>query len=189
VEMLNPVLIAVALLLLSTTVTVSAQTVRLVGGPSPQEGILTVYYNGTWGSVCDDRFTHTAARVVCYMLGYGHVGLFIGNLYGATGGTIWLDDVRCSGAETSIVNCRHGGWGRHDCSHSEDVSVSCLQQARLVGDSGSKGRLEVYHNGIWGTVCDNGFTDAAAAVVCNMLGYGRTGRFIGNSYGAGTGRI
>ena len=30
----------------------------------------------------------------------------------------------------------------------------------------------MYHNGTWGTVCDDGFTDAAARVVCYSLGFG-----------------
>jgi len=31
------------------------------------------------------------------------------------------------------------------------------------------GRLEVFHDGVWGTVCDNGFTIDAALVVCRQL--------------------
>jgi len=45
--------------------------VRLVDGPSEREGRLEVYYNSRFGTVCDDGFTDAAARVVCYMLGYG----------------------------------------------------------------------------------------------------------------------
>lgn len=45
--------------------------VRLAGGQSIHEGRLEILYNGTWGTVCDDRFNHTDARVVCYMLGFG----------------------------------------------------------------------------------------------------------------------
>jgi len=30
----------------------------------------------------------------------------------------------------------------------------------------------VYYNRVWGTVCDDGFTNASASVVCNMLGFG-----------------
>ena len=42
---------------------------------------------------------------------------------------------------------------------------------RLVGGPGQlEGRLEVVHNGVWGTVCHNGFTDEAATVVCRALG-------------------
>ena len=34
------------------------------------------------------------------------------------------------------------------------------------------GRLEVLHDGEWGAVCENHFTDEAAQVACNMLGFG-----------------
>jgi len=180
------------LLLLLTTGT--AQRVRLADGPSPRKGRLEVYHSGTWwndgwGTVCDDDFGEADARVVCYMLGYGRVGRSVGTRYGAGGGHIWLDDVRCSGRETSITDCPHNGWGSHDCEHREDVSVSCIAEVRLVGHSGSKGRLEVYQDGVWGSVCGDGFTDAAAKVVCYSLGYGRTGGYIGNHYGAGSGQI
>jgi len=79
-----------------------SQKVRLVGGPSAQEGRLEVYHNGTWGTVCDNRITHAAARVVCNMLGFGYGGQLIGNRYGAGSGPIWLDDVHCSGDEMGI---------------------------------------------------------------------------------------
>ena len=176
-------------------VSVSCITVMLVNllrVPPPLnlgEGRLEVYHNGTWGTVCHNNFTHAAAKVVCHMLGYVDVGQYIGSRYGAGSGTIWLDNVQCNGTETNVANCRHLGWGIHRCGHQEDVSVSCFNEVRLAGSSGSKGRLEVYRDGTWGTVCDNGFTDAAARIVCYSLGHGRTGRFIGNSYGAGSGRI
>jgi len=40
-------------------------------------------------------------------------------------GRIWLDNVECTGSETHIFDCRHNGWGRHNCGHSEDVSIRC----------------------------------------------------------------
>ena len=53
------------------------------------------------------------------------VGQMARNVYGYGSGQIWLDDIRCSGSESSVGECTHSGWGVHDCSHFEDVAVSC----------------------------------------------------------------
>ena len=43
---------------------------------------------------------------------------------------------------------------------------------RLVGGPGdTEGRLEVRHDGSWGTVCDDDFDVQDAAVFCQMMGF------------------
>lgn len=54
-----------------------------------------------------------------------YMGAVIGNRYGAGTGQIWLDDVNCTGTETGIQQCAHRPWGTYDCSHTDDVSISC----------------------------------------------------------------
>ena len=45
--------------------------------------------------------------------------------FGQVNGTIWLDDLRCAGTETSIDFCIHKPWGDANCNHNEDVGVVC----------------------------------------------------------------
>ena len=98
----------------------------LIGGNWPGEGRVEIYYNDTWGTVCDDSWDINDARVVCRQLGYSSAVSAPQNArFGQGSGKIWLDDVQCQGDESSIVNCRRSPWGVHNCGHREDASVIC----------------------------------------------------------------
>ncbi|XP_004858827.1 CD5 antigen-like [Heterocephalus glaber] len=103
---------------------------RLVGGDKFCSGRLEVLHKNDWGTVCDDSWGEQEDQVVCKQLGCGKP-LFSSSKtqkrYGPGVGRIWLDDVRCSGKEKSLDQCKHRFWGHHDCVHKEDVSVTCSE--------------------------------------------------------------
>ena len=86
---------------------------------------MEVYYNGTWGTICEDGWDLNDAEVVCRELGFDQAIDDATAFYRRDSGIIWLDDLNCTGTESSIVNCSHSGWGTNDCNHSSDATVTC----------------------------------------------------------------
>lgn len=117
------------MLLLSATSPTSARQngkLRLVGGESVNEGRVEVYYNRQWGTVCDDGWHFRDADVICKALGYERASqIYTRAHFGQGSGPIWIDELECSSSATSILECRHRGWGVHNCQHREDAGVQC----------------------------------------------------------------
>ena len=57
------------------------------------------------------------------------------------------------------------------------------------GNSRYSGRVEIYRNGVWGTVCDDNWTIINAQVVCRQLGYESSSASVDFNVPAGTGPI
>ncbi|GMH66728.1 hypothetical protein TrST_g11808, partial [Triparma strigata] len=118
----------------------STSSIRLVDnngntatyGSSYVRGRVEVHHsmNG-WGTVCRDSFYTSEAQVVCRQLGLPFASASYGNTYdswvaaGSNTQSIWLDDLQCTGSESTLNSCPHNGWGNVDCGHSRDVGVQC----------------------------------------------------------------
>ncbi|XP_029949271.1 deleted in malignant brain tumors 1 protein-like [Salarias fasciatus] len=157
----------------------AASPVRLANSGNRCSGRVEMFHAGQWGTVCDDHWDLDNANVVCRQLDCGRAQSALSNAaFGPGRGPIWLDDVFCSGNESSISDCRHSGFGVHNCGHYEDASVICEGvegEVRLAngGNSSCSGRVEIFHFGQWGTVCDDLWDLLDAEVVCRQLGCGR----------------
>ena len=111
------------------------------------------------------------------------------------------DDVKCvSSSYLSIAQCSYSIYIDSGCRHdSYDATVYCCKiqvlfccilfayvidstriwdsspffgMIRLQGGAYSnEGRVEVYCNGQWGTICSTGFDSTDANTICKQLGY------------------
>ena len=104
--------------------------IRLLEGTTAgniSSGRVEILYNGVWGTVCGDSWSTNDAIVLCRQLGlpYGNAKAVGNAAFGQGSGPIWLDNVACSGNESSLAECPHPGWGNHDCDHGEDAGVVC----------------------------------------------------------------
>eukprot|EP00731_Ephydatia_muelleri_P013581 Em0007g891a len=105
---------------------------------------MELYYNGSYGTICQIGWDLVDATVVCKSLGYAaalvamggaamvlvqgrhshssdQCAVAISNAYfgaGSSNQPIWLDDV-------NMGQCLSGGWGIHNCVHMEDAGVRC----------------------------------------------------------------
>uniref|UniRef100_A0A8D0CW49 SRCR domain-containing protein n=1 Tax=Sander lucioperca TaxID=283035 RepID=A0A8D0CW49_SANLU len=168
-------------------------SIRLTGsGSTPCSGRVEVYYNNTWGTVCDDGWDSDDAKVVCRELGCDTAMSAPQSTYFGEGtGQIWLDDVDCLGNERSLTQCKHRGFGTHNCGHGEDAGVFC-SGVSLAGSGSTlcSGRVAIYYNKTWGTVCDDDWDLNDAEVVCRELGCGTALTATQSaSFGEGTGQI
>ncbi|CAC5399581.1 Neurotrypsin,Scavenger receptor cysteine-rich type 1 protein M130,Deleted in malignant brain tumors 1 protein,Scavenger receptor cysteine-rich domain-containing group B protein,Soluble scavenger receptor cysteine-rich domain-containing protein SSC5D [Mytilus coruscus] len=120
--------------------------------------------------------------------------------------TDWTSGEPSGGTEHCTVLWGYIGywWNDEECQKNS-ISISCVflngisafwfnNAIRLVGGQYPwEGRVEVKHNGQWGTICDDFFDINDTTVVCRMLGYNDTDgsvKYYGSSYfGRGYGPI
>jgi cysteine-rich repeat protein len=142
-------------------------------------GRVEVRFGTGWRDVCDDGLgsgASTFANVVCRQLGYTGTGH---SVFTAGGGseTPVMDNVTCTGTEPNLSQCVFNGWGVENCVGAEAIGVECMPgegDVRLAGGLNSMvGRLQVFHAGAWGEVCDDYLETSRYGITtaCQQLGY------------------
>lgn len=109
----------------------------------------------SWGTVCDDLWDTADTQVVCRQLGHHSTGktrLLLSHsgtsmlspllstagstayslaYFGQGSGTIYLDNVACTGSESRLIDCSYDS-DTTDCGHHEDAGVRCLPCRSIV---------------------------------------------------------
>uniref|UniRef100_A0AAY5F0E5 SRCR domain-containing protein n=1 Tax=Electrophorus electricus TaxID=8005 RepID=A0AAY5F0E5_ELEEL len=168
--------------------------VQLSGG-SECEGQVEVYFSLGWRRVLLDSWSVSEASVVCRQLGCGSVLNFSSSSPSSPEqhSHICVIGFNCSGSEGHLGNCSSANLLNLSCSSREQLSITCSAHSsiRLVGSGGDcAGRLEVFLNGSWGTVCDDSWDIEDAQVVCRQLQCGvALSAHVPAWFGPGTGPI
>ena len=169
--------------------------VRLRDGAFPSEGRVEVYCSGQWEAVCNQLdFQQAEADAVCRELGYTEAVGFDADV-STTDLQVsqWQGQLSCENETGGIASC--GECSDSDFSNIDDslpgcsaVTVRCahtvsygslrlVQGTEAVDADATNGRLEIFQNGEWGTVCSDTFTFKAANISCQELGFLRALRF------------
>ncbi|XP_019862605.1 PREDICTED: deleted in malignant brain tumors 1 protein-like [Amphimedon queenslandica] len=150
------------------------------------KGRVELCYNHVWFGICADNYNnYYDIETVCNSMGHSQSAPgYSSSFLDYPGLPLFPFEFYCSSIMGSLLNCSKGAincYRSYSTNNYKYLGVTCHDKCihgdiKLSGSGYSSiGRINVCVNGVWGTICNTGFDDADASVVCAQLGFSRYG--------------
>ena len=170
-------------------------SVRLVSREFMSQGMLEVHCNNSWSPVCPSQGTvlrKSEGDAICRQLGYTEsvrYALRDNDYEGSDVSPVSFQDFECNKDGQDLISCgatcsmigvvgnggtsfvRGPGCIYLECTHAVPYGSLRLSNDTTVTPGALSGRLEIFKDGTWGSVCHHGFNDQAANISCRQLGF------------------
>ncbi|XP_065188459.1 uncharacterized protein LOC135819222 [Sycon ciliatum] len=177
---------------------VGSESVQLIGGRTPWIGYPRIITASGQSALLCERSDFSANRsldnadVICKQLGY-QSAIDFSSLAPDTSQSLlpidpqdlhffrYTSNLYCNGSEQRLMDCsssritsNYRSFEYNRCGYSERpaAAIVCEHGVRLVNDqSVAQGHVDVQYNGVWGSVCDSGYSGHSWNPVCRDLGF------------------
>lgn len=163
--------------------------IQLIGGRNVNSGIVTMFSDGQWNTICKSNFDDKVANIVCKQLGY-RFELVIHNdgYFGTTDLPKNYKIVNCAEENSNLRSCNSSRPVNGSCKNYAAVSCSNLNVTGIRLENGidtTVGRFEIESDGTWGTICGKNFDMQDADVLCRHLNFTSARTFYNAKFGSG----
>uniref|UniRef100_A0A1X7V0V9 SRCR domain-containing protein n=1 Tax=Amphimedon queenslandica TaxID=400682 RepID=A0A1X7V0V9_AMPQE len=149
---------------------------RLHGANTNNTGLLQVFTNGVWATICNNNYYWTIenTNVLCYQLGYTkYDNSFLTTSHDGKQPTSYVR-YSCGRSESRLSSCSYNLDSVAQYCY-QGVYITCAEQCKNGAISLSNhyyGMVFICVEGVWHTICRQKYWhNAEASVICRQLGY------------------